>query len=210
MSEADPDAARPVRVALIDSGGANTGSVKFALDRLGANSVITVDPAVIEEADRVILPGVGAARHAMARLGDAGLVEFVRNLTVPLLGICLGMQLLYEFSDEGDTQCLGILRGRVERMQPAEHVRIPQMGWNKVDRLRRDTLTVALRNGAPAYFVHSYAAPVTEDTISTFTHGGTYTAIVGRGTVRGAQFHPERSGSFGQQLLRTFLEEKIS
>lgn len=205
-----------VTVALVDSGGANIGSVQYALDRLGVRSTLTADPATITAADRVILPGVGAAAAGMARLQELDLVQLLREVHQPLLGICLGMQLLFDSSEEGEfgeeagehgTICLGLVPGRVTKIVSMPGARVPHIGWNQLDVVRPDPLTAALPEASRAYFVHSYAAPVTDDTIATFTHGSDYAAIVGRGNVRGVQFHPERSSDAGLRLLRNFLIE---
>lgn len=192
-------------VVLVDAGGANIGSVSYALERLGVHARLSADAAVISAADRVILPGVGAAPVAMQRLRELGLVEVVRNLRQPLLGICLGMQLLFESSDEGDVECLGLLPGRVARLQPRPGDRVPHMGWNQLQPLRDDPLLAGVSAGASAYFVHGYAAPVTADTVATCTHGAAFAAVVRRGNCHGAQFHPERSGAVGARLLENFL-----
>ena len=133
-----------MKVAVVDSGGANIASVCFALQRLGLDAELTGDAAVIVRAERVILPGVGAAAPAMARLRELDLVQTLRELTVPLLGICLGMQLLFEASDEGDTPCLGLLRGRVTLLPDAPGVRIPHMGWNTLQPLRAVSLLAGI------------------------------------------------------------------
>jgi len=192
-------------VVLVDAGGANIGSVYYALERLGINARLSADAGVIAAADRVILPGVGAAPVGMQRLHALGLVEVVRNLTQPLLGICLGMQLLYDSSEEGEVECLGLLPGRVAIMQAQPGVRVPHMGWNTLELLRSDPLTAGMEHGAAAYFVHSYAAPVTADTVAACTHGEAFAAVVHRGHCHGAQFHPERSGPVGARLLENFL-----
>ena len=192
-------------VVLVDAGGANIGSVNYALERLGVRARLSADAAVISAADRVILPGVGAAPVGMRRLHELGLVEVVRNLRQPLLGICLGMQLLFESSDEGDVECLGLLPGRVARMQPQPGLRVPHMGWNQLQPLRDDPLLAGMDADASAYFVHSYAAPVSADTLAACTHGAAFAAVVRRGNCQGAQFHPERSGAVGARLLENFL-----
>ena len=192
-------------VVLVDAGGANIGSVNYALERLGVRARLSADAAVIAAADRVILPGVGAAPVGMRRLHELGLVDVVRNLSQPLLGICLGMQLLFESSEEGDVECLGLLPGRVARLQPRPGVRVPHMGWNQLEPLRDDPLLAVIDAGASAYFVHGYAAPVTADTVATCTHGAAFAAVVRRGQCQGAQFHPERSGAVGARLLGNFL-----
>jgi glutamine amidotransferase len=193
-------------LAIIDGGGANIASLKFALARLGrGDALLTADPAVIRAADRVILPGVGAARDAMDRLKAAGLVETIAELTQPLLGICLGMQLLFESSAEDDTDCLGMLPGRAERFVPGPDHTVPHMGWNRVVQTRSSSLFDGIADGAQFYFVHSYALPVSDDTIGSCDYGGSFTAVVQRGNVMGTQFHPERSGSNGARLLENFL-----
>jgi glutamine amidotransferase len=194
-----------MEVVLVDAGGANIGSVCYALERLGVSARLSSDAAVIAAADRVILPGVGAAPVAMQRLRELGLVEVVRGLVQPLLGICLGMQLLFDSSDEGDVECLGLLPGRVTLLPSQPGLRVPHMGWHGLQFRRDDSLLAGLEDGASAYFVHSYAAPVTVDTVAQCTHGAEFAALVRRGHCQGAQFHPERSGAVGAQLLRNFL-----
>ncbi|UNK51086.1 imidazole glycerol phosphate synthase subunit HisH [Lysobacter sp. S4-A87] len=192
-------------VVLIDWGGGNIGSVRYALERLGARAVLSADAATISAAQRVILPGVGAAPPAMARLRELGLVEPIRRLRQPLLGICLGMQLLYESSDEGDVECLGLLPGRIVRMTSGPGVRVPHMGWNQLQPSQPTGLLDGIDAGAHAYFVHSYAAPLSAATLASSDHGGGFTAVAGHGRCFGAQFHPERSAAVGQRLLANFL-----
>lgn len=192
-------------VALIDAGGANLGSVRYALERLGVTVRIVRDADGLRDAKRVILPGVGAAAPAMAILHERGLDDAIRALQVPLLGICLGMQLLFEASDEGDVECLGLLPGRVQRMPAGDGIRIPHMGWNTLEPMRKSTLLDGITAGAQAYFVHGYAAPVTDDCIATCTHGQRFSAAVQCGRIFGAQFHPERSATVGVRLLSNFL-----
>ena len=195
-----------LRVVVVDAGGANLGSVCYALERLGVQPQVVADAAGLPAADRVILPGVGAAPEAMRRLHAQGMVEPLRTLQSPLLGICLGMQLLYERSEEGDVACLGLLPGTVRRLQPAPGIRIPHMGWNSLRRLRSSALLDGVPDDASAYFVHSYAAPVSADTLAASDHGGLFSAVVQRGRHCGAQFHPERSAATGARILGNFLE----
>lgn len=195
---------------MIDAGGANIGSVQYALERLGANARLSADAGVIATADRVILPGVGAAGAGMARLRELDLVAAVRGLTQPLLGICLGMQLLFESSEENETECLGLLPGRVRKLAGGEGTRVPHMGWNALEPRRADPLLAGIPAGGQAYFVHSYAAPVSGDTLATATHGETFAAVVRRGRCWGAQFHPERSASVGARLLENFLSDRLA
>ncbi|MDG4490852.1 imidazole glycerol phosphate synthase subunit HisH [Xanthomonas vesicatoria] len=193
-------------LALIDAGGANLGSVRYALERLGIEARLVRDAAGLQGADRVILPGVGAAPEAMKRLRAQGLIEPLRQLQVPLIGICLGMQLLFERSEEGDVECLGLLPGVVRHMTPALGIRVPHMGWNQLVPMRESALLAGLPERASAYFVHGYAAPVTPDTVAACDHGGLFTAVVQQGLRCGAQFHPERSADTGARILRNFLE----
>ena len=192
-------------VAVIHSGGANLGSVVQALHRLGADSVLTADPAVIRTADRVILPGVGAAGTAMAALRGHGLVELIRGLSQPVLGICLGLQLLFEGSDEGDVECLGILPGRVRRLPETPGLRLPHMGWNQLQWQTEDPLARGLDGSEWFYFVHSYAAPA-DAAVAISTHGANFAAVVRRGNFAACQFHPEKSAGAGARLLKNFLE----
>ncbi len=265
-------------VVLVDSGGSNLGSVQAAFGRLGVEAPVTGDPARIRAATHVVLPGVGAAAVAMARLREQGLVELIRNLRQPVLGVCVGMQILYEHSEEGDTDCLGVLPGRVAKLAGGPGLRVPHMGWNQLQladtrashiddskvlssrkaqgpglRAQQDqeptrveierascakpgTLPQtsselgpepwALGPGFPkgaakhpfgshplcaglagqyAYFVHSFAAPVTESSLLCVEHGQAFSALVSRGNYCGAQFHPERSAAVGARLLTNFL-----
>jgi imidazole glycerol-phosphate synthase subunit HisH len=194
------------RLAIIDSGGANIASLQFAVERLGVASDLTTDPAVLKCASHVILPGVGAAADCMARLqSKPGLVATIRKLEQPLLGICVGMQLLFESSEEGNVPCLGMLPGRVTRFADRDELPVPHMGWNQLEFDRSSPLLNDIAVGDYVYFVHSYAAPVTQSTLATASYGDPFSAVVQRGNVYGAQFHPERSARVGSQLLRNFL-----
>lgn len=193
-------------LVIIDSGGANISSVIFACRRLGTDPVFTSDPDVINTADRVILPGVGAAQSAMSHLKANRLVDCIRKLTQPVLGICLGMQLLFESSREGDTPCLGIIPGSLHRLPAHQGLRIPHMGWNSTRRHMTDPLIKGLPSNPWFYFVHSYAAPVGDYTVASSTHGQIFSAIVRRNNFCGVQFHPERSAKYGALLLKNFLE----
>jgi glutamine amidotransferase len=192
-------------VAIIDSGGANLASLRFALDRLGARSVVTDDAQTIADAPRVMLPGVGAAADAMRRLRDRGLAELIPQLQAPLLGICLGMQLLFEHSAEGDTPCLGVLEGSIARLIPAPGLPVPHMGWNTLAIRREDPLLANLTERDRLYFVHSFAGPLNRDTLASVDYGRELPAVVRRGNFLGVQFHPERSSTAGARVLRNFL-----
>jgi glutamine amidotransferase len=192
-------------VVLVDAGGTNIGSVRYALQRLGVEAALTADPAAIRSADKVILPGVGAAGPGMARLRELGLVELMRSLTQPVLGVCLGMQLLCAHSEEGDTECLGVIDAPVRRFHEAPGLRVPHMGWNALEPVRAHPLLDGLTASEQAYFVHSYAVPVGDYTLATSNFGGPFSAVIARGNFHGMQFHPERSAAVGAQLLRNFL-----
>lgn len=192
-------------LAIIDSGGANIASLQFAVERLGVPAALTTDPARLRSASHVILPGVGAAADCMARLRSAGLVDTIRALKQPVLGICVGMQLLFESSEEGDVPCIGLLPGRVRRFANRAALPVPHMGWNQLEFRRESRLLNEIAQGDYVYFVHSYAAPVGDLTLATTTYGESFSAIVQHGNVYGAQFHPERSARVGAQLLRNFL-----
>ena len=193
-------------IAIIDSGGANIASVQFALERLGAQSVLTRDAAEIAAADRVVLPGVGAAPVAMKALRDAQLIEPISQLRQPVLGICLGMQLLFGRSFEGDTDLLGILYGACHAFVPEGGRAVPHMGWNRLHPITTHPLLVGLDDISHVYFVHSYYVPVNNTTIATSNYGQDFTAIAAKDNFLGCQFHPERSGQVGARILQNFLE----
>lgn len=193
-------------VVLVDGGGTNIGSVRFALQRLDLDAEMTADPGRIRRASHVILPGVGAAGPGMAKLRAAGLTDVLRGLRQPLLGVCLGMQLLFEHSEEGDTECLGILPGAITHFPQGGGLRVPHMGWNRLRVERDDPLLAGIGDEPYAYFVHSYAAPVSGATIASTEYGVPLSAVVRQGNVCGMQFHPERSAAVGARLLRNFLD----
>ncbi len=190
---------------IIDSGGANLASLQFAFERLGARTEVSTDAHTIASAPRVILPGVGAAADAMQRLRNSGVAALLPRLTQPVLGICLGMQLLFSHSQEGATDCLGILPGTVQRLRPAPGLPVPHMGWNQLARVRDDPLLEGIGAEDYLYFVHGYAAPVSNTTIATTDYGIAVAAIVRKDNFWGAQFHPERSAAPGARLLANFL-----
>ncbi|CAG0991384.1 glutamine amidotransferase [Anaerolineae bacterium] len=215
-------------IALIDYGISNLRSVQKAFAHLGVEVTLIDAPDQLAQADRLILPGVGAFRAGMDGLRSRGLIEPIRSAVAkgtPLIGICLGMQLLFESSDElGDTVGLGLLPGHVtrikmqdasSRMQEIDHaprttqhvLKIPHMGWNQLDLVREHRLVTDIESGAYAYFVHSYAVyPEQRDiVIATTEYGGPFASIVGRGNICGLQFHPEKSQAVGLKLLENFL-----
>jgi glutamine amidotransferase len=194
-----------VDTVIIDSGGANLASLQFAFERLGARTHVTTDAGEIASAARVVLPGVGAAADAMQRLHHSGVAALLPRLKQPVLGICLGMQLLFEHSEEGSTDCLGILPETVRRLRPAPGLPVPHMGWNQLEQLRDDPLLEGIAANEYVYFVHSYAAPVSGITLATAAYGIPVSAVVRKGNFWGAQFHPERSAATGARVLANFL-----
>jgi glutamine amidotransferase len=195
-------------VVVVDSGGANISSVLHALKRLGVDPQFTADADIINQASRVILPGVGAAGRAMDVLRGHGLVEVIRALTQPVLGICLGMQLLFESSEEDDAELLGIIPARLVRLPESHSRRVPHMGWNILASARPDPFSDDL-HGQWFYFVHSYAAPVGAWTLASSCHGQAFSALVRRDNFYGVQFHPERSAAAGAGLLQSFLANDL-
>jgi imidazole glycerol-phosphate synthase subunit HisH len=190
---------------IVDSGGANLTSLLSALARLGTAATVSGAPATITQAAHVILPGVGAARPAMERLNAAGLSAVLRGLRQPVLGICLGMQLLYAHSEEGSTPCLGVLPRAVTRLAAAPGRPVPHMGWNTLEGLHSDPLLEGVRAGEHAYFVHAFAAAPGAETLAHTDYGGALAAVVRRGNFCGTQFHPERSAQLGARVLANFL-----
>jgi glutamine amidotransferase len=193
-------------VLIVDSGGANLASLQFALERLGASSSIAHDARQLSSARRVILPGVGSAPHAMQRLHEQDLAALLRTLRCPVLGICLGMQLLFESSAEGPVQCLGVLPGAVHRLSAAAGRPIPHMGWNQLEPLQDDPLLAGVAAGEYVYFVHSFAAAVSATTLAITDYGGPLAAVARRENFCGTQFHPERSAGVGARILKNFLK----
>ncbi len=193
------------RVAIVDAGGANFASVRCALERVGARVALARDADGLRGAERIVLPGVGAAAPAMALLRERGFASALGQAGVPLLGICLGMQLLFAASAEGEVATLGVLPGRVEALLPAPGVRVPHMGWNVVAPTRPSPLFDGIAAGTRMYFVHGFAAAPGEDCVAETVHGAPFAAAVQHGNVFGVQFHPERSAAAGARLLANFL-----
>jgi glutamine amidotransferase len=192
-------------VAIIDSGGANIASLARALERLGAHSVCTADRDVIANASHVVLPGVGAAGDAMQKLRLHGLTNAISALQQPVLGICLGMHLLAQHSEEDDTDCLGILETGAIGLDESPGLPVPNIGWCPVTQLIDHPLLHGIATGSYFYFVHSYALPTGRFTVATTTHSSRITAIAAHGNFFATQFHPERSASAGSRLLANFL-----
>lgn len=192
-------------VVVVKLGVGNTASVMFALERLGANGVLTDDPARIAEAERIILPGVGAARFAMERVDAIGLRDILRGFGRPLLGVCLGQQLLFERSEEGDAEGLGLIPGVVTRLPASTEAPAPHMGWSRLHKRAEHPLLEGVAEGAYAYFVHSYVCPLGPHTVAEAAYGEQFSAIVAQTNVMGCQFHPERSGPVGRRILQNFL-----
>jgi imidazole glycerol-phosphate synthase subunit HisH len=192
-------------VVIVANGGANIASLQFALERLQVASTVSADEIEIRAASHVILPGVGAAADAMSRLRQSRLDAVIPVLQQPVLGICLGMQLLYEASQEGDTRCLGIIPGCATRFEQAAGRPVPHMGWNTIEIRRPCALLAGLADGDYAYFVHSFALEVSAATVATSGYGAEFSACVQWRNFYGAQFHPERSAAVGRILLENFL-----
>jgi glutamine amidotransferase len=192
-------------VVIVAGGGANIASLQFALQRLGVASAVTANARKIRGASHVILPGVGAAANAMSRLRQNNLDALIASLQQPVLGICLGMQLLFETSQEGQAQCLGIIPGEAVRFAPSLERPVPHMGWNTLSLERPNALLDGVQQGEYAYFVHSYALPPGPATIASCDYGQTFSACVQWRNFFGTQFHPERSAQLGARLLQNFL-----
>lgn len=192
-------------VAIVDGGGANIASLTNALDRLGVDSTLTSDARTIRNASHVILPGVGAAADAMRKLAASGLCEVIAGLEQPVLGICLGMQLLAESSAEDDARCLGIIPGVAERLEAGPELPVPNMGWCQVHQAGPHDLFTGIDDGSYFYFVHSFALPPDEYTIATARHSADFTAVLASRNFFAAQFHPERSAAAGAVFLKNFF-----
>jgi glutamine amidotransferase len=193
-------------VAVVPGGGENVNCVLFALERLGVAPMLTLDAATITAAERVILMGVGAAPPAMAKLEAHGLVHCLRGLSQPLLGICVGMQLLFEQSAEGDVACLGLLPGRIEALPNTPDLPVPHMGWNRLSLLDPlNPLLEGLTSGDWAFYANSFYAPLSEVSIARSDYGVPISAAVNRGNVFGCQFHPEKSRRTGRRIIENFL-----
>ncbi|RST29497.1 imidazole glycerol phosphate synthase subunit HisH [Sphingomonas ginkgonis] len=191
-----------MKLAIVDYGCGNIGSLMLSFGRFGVEPLLTGDPEDLASADRVLLPGVGAAGHAMEQLRARELDRLLPTLRQPALGICLGMQLLFDGSEEADTEGLGIVPGRVRALEPAPGLPVPHMGWSKVSVSDED---LGLDTGDYLYFAHGYAADIGPATAASAEHVRPISAVVRSGNWLGAQFHPERSGEAGARFLKAFL-----
>lgn len=191
---------------IIDYGAGNTASVSYALEKLGVDLIISSSVEELEKCDSIILPGVGSARAAMENLKSRGLENFIKTTDKPFLGICLGMQLLAESSQEGETECLGLVRGVCTAFDKTIS-KVPLMGWNRVEVTVPDPLFDGIEPGSYFYFAHSFKLPVIAETIATSDNSGVYTAALRKGNKWGVQFHPEKSSGQGLRLLKNFIDK---
>jgi glutamine amidotransferase len=195
-----------MNVAILKYNAGNVRSVQIALERIGIDAVLTDDHATLLSADRIIFPGVGEASSAMAYLRDKNLDKVLLSCKQPVLGICLGMQLMCAYSEENDTNCLGIFKERVRRFKPTTaNEKIPQMGWNKITDLN-SSLFDGVQSGAYCYFVHGYYADKGEHTVAITSYCGEYSSALQRNQYYGVQFHPEKSAEVGMRILENFLK----
>lgn len=194
-------------VVIVDTGCANITSVFCAFERLGASVTVSRDANVIQSADKVVIPGVGTAAQAMANIQERNLTRVLQNLTQPTLGICLGMQLMTDFSAEGNVPCLGLIPGQVLPLE-SKGLRLPHMGWNTLNKAtgkEQHPVLHGLTTEDYVYFVHSFAVAPSEFMLASCDYGSRFAAIIGKGNYLGMQFHPERSSSAGRKLLQNFL-----
>ena len=196
-----------MKVAVVKYNAGNIQSVMNALRRVGVDPVLTDNPVELRKADRVIFPGQGEASHAMEYLQTHGLDQVIKSLTQPVLGICIGQQLMCEHSEEGNVDCLGIFPAQVLRFHPQKHEqKVPHMGWNQLENVQ-DPLLEGINEGAFVYFVHSFYVPTTDYTIATTNHILSFSSAMRKGNFIATQFHPEKSGSVGERILTNFLGE---
>lgn len=194
-------------IAIVDYDTGNLRSVCNVLDRIGVEYCVTDNHDIIKNADKVLLPGVGEASTAMRKLEERGLCSVIKELKQPVLGICIGLQLMCRNSEEGDAECLGIFDTSVRKFvpSPADGVKVPHMGWNEITKLK-SPLFKGISEGAFVYFVHSYAPDICEGTIAISSNGRTFAAAINKDNFYGAQFHPEKSGAVGEQIIKNFIE----
>ncbi len=192
-------------IGIIDYGAGNIRSVGNALDRLDQQYFVSKDIAELQRARKLILPGVGEARSAMESLGQIGLLRWMTTVNIPFLGICIGMQILFEHSEERDTACLGVVPGRISRFDDTK-LKVPHIGWNRVDVTATSPLFNNIRDKEYFYFVHSFRAPVGPNTIGTTQYGEAFSSAVQKQNFYGVQFHAEKSGAAGIQVMKNFIE----
>jgi len=194
-------------IVIVDTGCANLSSVRFAVERLGFKTNTTDNIEQIKAADKVIFPGVGSAKHAMKNINEKGLVEALQQLTQPVLGFCLGMQLMTNSSSEGNSivECLGLIPTEVTPLA-AQDLRLPHMGWNTLTSVSEHPVFTGINIGDYFYFVHSFAAPISEFTIATCQYGSEFSAAIAKDNFIGCQFHPERSSDLGSKIIKNFLD----
>lgn len=196
-------------IVIIDYDAGNTRSVMNALDRLGADYLLSHDQDQIKRADKIIFPGVGHAGAAMDALKKKKLVDTIKSLSQPVLGICVGMQLLAEASEEGETECLGIAPGTVKKFDDQQVEKVPHMGWNEIQKPKEDVLFTSVNEGSHLYFVHSYYLPSSELDIATCDYQVSFAAAIKIDNFWGVQFHPEKSGKIGAKIIDNFLNENL-
>lgn len=192
-------------LVIVDYDTGNLRSVENAFGRIGAEFVISSSPEVISSADYVVLPGVGEASTAMEKLRERGLIDVIKGLKCPVLGICIGLQLMCESSEEGNAECMGIFPSKVKRFSGVGGLKVPHMGWNTITNLR-SPLFEGLKEDSYIYYVHSYAPELCENAIAQTTYGETFSAAIQKDNFYGTQFHPEKSGEVGELILKNFLK----
>lgn len=192
-------------IGLIDYGGGNITSVSNALDRLGVNYVKGSIPSDFAGADKIIFPGVGEAKTAMDAIGKGDLIPYITSLEIPFLGICIGLQILFDYTDERSTECMGIIQGKLKKFN-SEDNKVPQIGWNRVLFSDDSPLFHGIEDGAYFYFVNSYYAPEIPETIAITEYGINFSSVVNKDNYYGVQFHTEKSGETGEKLLKNFIE----
>ena len=194
------------QVAIIDSIGSNLASLKFALDRIKINFIVTNEVKRIRNSSHIILPGVGAARNAMNKLSQHEIIETITTLSQPTLGICLGMQIFMEHSEEDDTSCLGVFGDSCKLFENQENYPVPHMGWNTIELESSSNLSTGINSGTHFYFVHSYYVPLNSQTLASTTYSKKFSSIIQKDNFVGTQFHPEKSGEQGSILLKNFTK----
>jgi glutamine amidotransferase len=193
-------------ITIVDSGGANISSIKFSLERLGVTAQLSHDAHIIKQSSHIILPGVGSASSAMKRLNDYALTTVLCSLSQPVLGICLGMQILFDFSEEGNVDCLGLIPGKIKKISTEKSLIVPHIGWNTLKIIKNNAILKNVPDFSYTYFVHSYVAPLGEYTSAMTCYGENFTSVVQYKNFYGTQFHPERSSKMGAIILKNFLE----